>query len=50
MLYWNMGHPVMKLIVDGEELTGPVYLAADGTITTNPGVAAKTSKKGGTKP
>ena len=43
MLYWNMGHCVMKLIVNGEEWDGPVYLTKNGKITKVPnGVTAKT--------
>jgi hypothetical protein len=41
MLYWDNGPKVMRAIIDGKEVTGPVYLLEDGTITLNPGVAAK---------
>ena len=41
LLHWTNGPKVMKLIVNGEEWVGPVYLAQDGiTIIKTSGVAA----------
>ena len=50
-LHWINGQKVMNVIIEGKEVKGPVYLCNDGvTITTDPGVAATTPKKGEIKP
>jgi hypothetical protein len=49
LIHWKNGPIVKRLIVNGKEWEGPVYLVEDGTITKDSiGVAAKL--EGETKP